>query len=332
MADYISDRLDVYTRVTNKIVEAIEAGADRWDMPWHVPANMGYPVNAASGKAYRGVNILTLWVESQLKGYSDPTWATYKQWQALGKQVAKGEKSTIGVFWKRFDDVSDDACHDDEQTEPDRMGRTRMMARGFSLFNACQTEGYEPPQLPAKPNHERIESAEAFFRSAGASIRHGGSKAFYHPTNDFIQMPPFDAFRDPIAYYSTLAHESTHWTGHRSRLDRDLKGRFGDESYAAEELIAELGGAFLAATLGLTPEPRPDHAAYIQSWLKILKNDNRAIFTAASHAQRAADYLHDKQSPAPTPEPPDPGDGLRTPHRPQAPVAVLHRRLLRPGL
>ena len=332
MADSFSDRVDVYTRVTNQIIDAIEAGADRWEMPWHVAENTGYPVNALTGKAYRGVNILTLWVESHLKGFSDPTWATYKQWQELGKQVSKGERSTTGVFWKRLEDNSEDGRDGDQEAEPER-GQGRMMARAFSLFNAAQTEGYEPPALEPKPDHERIENAEAFFRAIGADIRHGGSKAYYHPTNDYIQMPPFEVFRDPEAYYATLGHESIHLTGHKSRLDRDLKGRFGDESYAAEELIAELGAAFLAASLNLTPEPRPEHAAYVQSWLKCLKADNRAIFTAASHAQRAADYLHSKQSPAPEPNPPrDPGGGPEQPTRPERPEPVLTRRLRAPGL
>lgn len=296
MAYHETDRADVYTRVTEKIITAIEAGEGSYSMPWHAPKNAGYPVNAATGHNYRGVNILSLWVESQLKGYGDPTWATYKQWQDLGKQVAKGEKSTIGVFWKRFDE-NVEATEGEEAEEGH--GRVRMMARAFCLFNACQTEGYEPPVHEPRPHHERIESAEAFFGALGADIRHGGGKAFYRPADDHIQMPPFDVFFDPIAYYATLAHEATHWTAHPSRLDRDLKGRFGDESYAAEELIAELGAAFVAASLELTPEPRTDHAGYIQSWLKVLRNDNRAIFTAAGHAQRAADYMHSLQE---TPE------------------------------
>ena len=287
MAEEAPDRADIYSRVTNKIVAAIEAGADQWAMPWHVPDNMGYPINAMTGKGYRGINILTLWIESQIKGYSDPIWATYRQWQELGKQVAKGEKSTMGVFWKRLEEPEDGTDDD----EPEEHGHVRMMASPFFVFNACQTEGYEPRGVEAKPHHERIASAEAFFGSLGADIRHGGKRAFYLPSGDYIQMPPFPAFVDPVAYYATLAHEATHWTGHSSRLNRELKGRFGDESYAAEELIAELGAAFLATSLHLTPEPRPDHAAYVQSWLKILKADTRAIFTAASHAQRSSDYL-----------------------------------------
>lgn len=300
-----ANRVDVYTRVTNKIVEAIEAGSQdgRWEMPWNVPEGMGYPINGVTGDAYRGVNILTLWVESQLRGYSDPNWATYIQWQSVGKQVRKGEKAAIGVVWKPWEPK-------DGQEQPvdaeEGENRRRMFGRAFALFNASQIEGYEPPVIPEVPEQPRIESAESFFASLGADIRHGGGRAFYQPAKDYIQMPPFAAFRDPIAYYATLAHEATHWSGAEARLARDLKGRFGDESYAAEELVAELGAAFLSASLGLTPEPRPDHAIYVQSWLKVLKNDTRAIFTASSLAQKAADYMHSLQGSSPAPRTPDP--------------------------
>lgn len=292
---YDLDRVDVYTRVTSKIVEAIESGSSggRWEMPWYVPEGMGYPVNAITGDAYRGVNILALWVESNLRGYTDPHWATYKQWQSVGKQVRKGEKAAIGVVWKPWEPKNGEA---DPQPSEDDGIRSRMFGRAFSLFNASQIEGYEPPPAQDAPEVPRIESAEAFFSGLGADIRHGGAKAFYRPSGDYIQMPPFPAFRDPVAYYATLAHEVTHWTGAEARLARDLKGRFGDESYAAEELVAELGAAFLSASLGLTPEPRPDHAIYVQSWLKVLKTDTRAIFTAASLAQKAADYLYALQT------------------------------------
>lgn len=288
------ERVDVYTRVTHKIIEAIESGSadGRWEMPWYVPQGLGYPVNAVTHEPYRGVNILSLWVESQQRGYTDPTWATYKQWQSVGKQVMKGEKAALGVVWKPW--VPKDGAPEQPENEGDE-NRVRMFGRAFYLFNACQIEGYEPPLVSDTPVPERIGPAEAFFAGLGADIRHGGSRAFYRPGEDYIQMPPFPAFRDPIAYYATLAHEATHWTGASSRLDRDLKGRFGDESYAAEELVAELGAAFLSASLGLTPEPRPDHALYVQSWLKALRSDTRAIFSASSLAQKAVDFMHELQ-------------------------------------
>lgn len=285
------DRSDIYSRVTDQIIKAIEAGADQWRMPWHaseVPLAM--PVNAVTGNRYRGINVVSLWAQSQDKGYLESTWATYQQWNSLGKQVAKGEKATLGMVWKPLDnalaETEETVDADGEETRP------RWMAKPFSLFNVAQLEGYEPPVHPDKPVMPKIDEAEHFFENLGIDLRHGGNRAFYMPSNDYIQMPAFDAFISPDAYYSTLAHESTHWTGHNKRLDRDLTGRFGTESYAAEELVAELGAAFIAADLGLSPELRADHAAYIQSWLNILKADSKAIFAAASLAQRAADYLN----------------------------------------
>ena len=304
MAKQSSDRADVYTRVTDQIIRAIEAGADDWKMPWHatdVPFAM--PVNAATGKRYRGVNVVALWSESHYKGYPEAIWATYRQWEELGKQVSKGQKAAIGVFWKQLDQA--DRTGDTNEGEQAEETKSRScLANAFALFNVAQTEGYEAPSLVDRPEVPRIEQAEQFFEQLGANIQHGGNRAYYRPSTDHIQMPPFEAFITPEAYYATLAHEATHWTAHKSRLDRDLSGRFGSESYAAEELIAELGAAFLSADLALSPEMRDDHASYIQSWLKILKADNRAIFTAASHAQKAADFLHGKQIAAePEPEP-----------------------------
>ena len=167
--------------------------------------------------------------------------------------------------------------------------------RGYSVFNAAQVDGYATPALPVLPEAERIDRAEAFFAALGADIRHGGSRACYVPSLDQIRMPLFAAFRDPVAYYATLAHEATHLTGHASRCNRHLRGRFGEEAYAAEELIAELGAAFVCADLALAPEPRPDHAAYVASWLRVLRGDKRAIFTAAAKAQQAADWMHAQQ-------------------------------------
>lgn len=292
---------DIYQTVTDRIVAAIEAGAGEWRMPWHGEPGASaavLPVNAVTKKPYRGVNVLNLWIAAQAAGYPAGIWATYKQWQDLGAQVRKGERATLIVFWKVFENDADedDADHEDGGEETGHE-RRRFMARGYHVFNCAQVDGYEAPALPASPEEpERIETAEAFFAGLGADIRHGGNRAFYAPGPDFVQMPPFPAFREPAAYYATLAHEATHWTGHARRCNRDLKGRFGSDSYAAEELVAELGAAFLCATLGLASEPRPDHAAYIASWLKVLKQDKRAIFTAAGKAQEAADWMHARQS------------------------------------
>jgi len=294
-----NERVDVYTRVTDQIIKALELGiANKWERPWRsTETTFHYPVNVATGKRYRGVNVIALWAESQLHGYAEARWGTFKQWSERGQSVAKGQKATFGVLWKPLDlETPNERSDDDHDGETDRS--RRWMSRAFPLFNAAQIEGYEPPpELPLPPQLQRIAHAEAFFSALGADIRHGGNHAYYRKTSDHIQMPPFAAFPDPLEYYSTLGHEATHWVGAEHRLARDLTGRFGTESYAAEELIAELGAAFIAADLGLSPDPRDENTAYLDHWLKILKSDNRAIFTAASHAQRAADYMHSFQAP-----------------------------------
>ena len=290
-------RADIYRRITDQIAAAIEAGAGKWRMPWHPGADGAAPVlpiNAATGKPYRGVNTVVLWATAQAEGYPSAVWATYRQWAELGAQVRKGERASPVVFWKMSDkDEQEDAGGD--AAEDGR--RSRVFARGYSVFNVAQVDGYAAPALLVLPEAERISHAEAFFTAIGADIRHGGNRACYVPCLDQIRMPLFEAFRDPVAYYAILAHEAMHLTGHPTRCPpRDLRGRFGDEAYAAEELIAELGAAFVCADLALTPEPRPDHAAYAASWLKVLRGDKRAIFTAAAKAQAAADWMHAQQN------------------------------------
>ena len=299
---------DVYTRITNQIIASIEAGADAFQMPWHSEGSVLRPVNAFNGKPYRGVNVLALWCAADEAGYSSDKWATYKQWQESGAQVKKGEKSSSIVFWKIFNPQQPDEAPPAPQGAADEDQHRRMMARAYSVFNAEQVEGYQAPPAPQpRPEVQRVAHADAFFQALGADIRHGGSRAYFKPSTDHIQMPDFAAFRDALSYYAILGHESIHWTGAEKRLHRDMSGRFGAEQYAAEELVAELGAAFLCADLGLSNEPRPDHAAYAASWLKVLKNDNRAIFTAAAKAQQAVDFAHSLQ-PQPTGEP-SPDDG-----------------------
>lgn len=282
------ERADVYQRVTNQIIAAIERGAGEWCMPWHkLAAETFAPVNVVSKKSYRGVNVLSLWATAAEKRYQSGLWATYPQWQQLGAQVRKGETSTVVVFWK-FDRLEEEAQSDDEE----KTERRSILARGYHVFNACQVDGFSSPPVEMLPPAQRIEKAERFFAQLGAEIRHGGNRAFYNKAGDYIQLPHFEIFKETTAYYATLGHESTHWSGAPGRLNRDLKGRFGDQSYAAEELIAELGAAFLCADLGIANEPRPDHAAYVQNWLKVFREDKRAIFTAASKAQQAVDWMH----------------------------------------
>jgi antirestriction protein ArdC len=192
------------------------------------------------------------------------------------------------VFWKFANDSTE--TQDDGAEHPASSSRL-IFTRGYAVFNSAQVDGYTVKSEPDMPMPERIHRADAFFQGIGATVQHGGNRAYYATDSDHIQMPPFQAFGENVAYYSTLAHEHTHWTAKGERCDRQLGKRFGDNAYAAEEFIAELGAAFTCAHLGLSTEPREDHAQYINSWLKVLKADKRAIFTAASKAQAAADFL-----------------------------------------
>lgn len=298
-------RLDIYQQITDSIIAAIERGADDFEMPWNSPQGNGLmPVNARTGKAYRGVNILALWAQAQDKGHQSNEWATYKQWAELGAQVQKGQKATMIVYWDKLQPKGGETITDEDGNTLTAQDEPRMFAKAYAVFNASQVDGYTPktpaaPVVLAAPG-ERIPEAEAFFDNLGATIRHGGNRAFYAPSADIIQMPLFESFKSVGGYYSTLAHEATHWTA--PRVGRELKGRFGDQSYAMEELVAELGAAFTMGNLGLSPdEPRHDHAAYIANWLEVLKGDKKAIFSASSQAQKAADFLLEQQ-PQPKPE------------------------------
>jgi antirestriction protein ArdC len=280
-------KTDIYERVTRQIIEAMERGAGSYRMPWHVTgADRFAPANAASKRPYRGINVLLLWLLAEHHGYTSGEWATYNQWQALGAQVRKGEKAELVVFW-RISERSREETDDQEEPASNRS----ILARGYHVFNAAQVDGYAPKAAPVLSESERVESAERFFAGLGFNVEHGGNRACYSPEEDVIHMPPFSCFRNAASYYSVLGHEATHASGAKHRLDRDLKPRFAEESYAMEELVAELGAAFLCSALGLANEPRQEHAAYLTGWLKVLRQDKRAIFTAASQAQKAVDWM-----------------------------------------
>jgi len=279
---------DVYARVTSQIVNAIEQGTGTWRMPWHTSGRFAFsPVNAVTHKPYRGVNVLALWAVAQSKGYDRGEWATYNQWQDRGAQVRKGEKSASVAFWKFADDSAESQDGEQEHSSRSRL----VFCRLYSVFNAAQVDGYAPKPDANAPIETRIESADTFFGRINARVAHQGNRAFYSPADDTITLPPFAAFFSPVDYYSTRAHETGHWTAKADRCNRELGKRFGDNAYSIEELVAELTAAFTLAHLGLSSEPRPDHAQYIASWLRVLKADNRAIFTAASKAQQAADFI-----------------------------------------
>lgn len=292
MTTSTTPRADVYARVTARIVADLEQGTRPWLKPWsvtHTAGRITRPLRS-NGQPYRGVNVLLLWGEAMAKGYSAPLWLTYKQAQELGAQVRKGETGSLVVYANSVTRTATNEKGEEQEREIPFM-------KGYTVFNAEQVDGlpahyYAQPAQPL-PAAQRIEAAERFTAATGATIRHGGNRAFYAPAQDVVQLPPFEAFKDAESYYATALHELTHWTGHTSRCARDFeKGhRFGSEGYAFEELVAELGAAFLCADLGITPEPREDHAAYLASWLKVLQGNTRAIFSAAAHAQRAADFL-----------------------------------------
>jgi antirestriction protein ArdC len=295
-----SARQDIYARITNQIVSALEQGVKPWTQPWNA-AHAAGPVSRPlrhNGQPYAGINVLTLWASAMERHYAAPVWMTFKQAIELGGHVRKGEKGSPVVYADKMVKTEDgDNGQDEERIIP--------FLKAYTVFNIDQIDDlpahyYARADQETNPD-ERIAHAERFFAATGFDIRYGGNSAYYVPSQDFIQMPPFEAFRDAHGFYSTLSHEATHATRIESRLDRDFgRKRFGDEGYAREELVAELGAAFLCADLGLRLEDREDHAAYIGSWLRILRNDSRAIFSAAAHAQRAVDFLRGLQPAAQT--------------------------------
>jgi antirestriction protein ArdC len=298
---------DVYERITGKIVADLEQGERTWFKPWnaeHAAGKITRPLRF-NGLPYNGVNVLMLWAEAVDRNYTAPIWMTFKQAKELCGHVRKGEHGSLVVFASTYTKTERD-----DQSGAD-VDKDIPFMKGYTVFNVEQIDGLPEPyyataQAPTLTSEERDAQLDAFFGATRADLRHGGNRAFYQIAQDFVQMPPFVFFRDTESYYATLAHEITHWTRHPSRLSRDMgRKSWGDAGYAMEELVAELGSAFLCADLGITPEVRDDHAAYIGSWLKVLKDDKRAVFSAAAHAQRAADYLQGLQPDA-APQPDDP--------------------------
>jgi antirestriction protein ArdC len=279
--------MNTYESVTARIIKALEDGSANpaaWKKTWKALSNAN---RSAANRPYRGINQLLLAISCDINGYTEPVWATYKQWQTFGAQVKKGEKGTSVVLWKTFEPKNQD---------PDAKKKKALVARDFTVFNRAQVEGDDikcPGLKPIEPiqTGDRMHAIDLKIEATGAVIRNGGDRAFYSPASDYIALPLFESFDTPESYYSVIAHELAHWSGAESRLNRDLSGRFGDSSYAAEELVAELSAAFSMALLGINSEPREDHGHYIANWLQILKEDSRAIFTASTKAQQATDYL-----------------------------------------
>lgn len=282
-------RFDVYERVTNEIIKAIEAGAGEYRMPWHHGSFL--PRNAGSKLPYRGVNLIALGSAARVRGFQSFFWATYRQWRKLGAQVRRGEKAAVIVFFKRADA--------DRNEDDDDAKRDRVIIRGSFVFNADQVDGWHHEAETHEDTIDHLDTVESFIGSLGAVIRYGGDAAYYHKPLDQIRMPNRQQFAGRSAraaaeaFYSVLLHELTHWSGHAKRLNRDLSGRFGTSAYAMEELVAELGAAFLCADLGISVQPRRDHAAYVASWLIVLRQQKTAIVSAAGAATTACRYLRE---------------------------------------
>lgn len=279
----------LYADVTAKIVAELEAGRVPWVQPWDgAKARLGLPRNAATANAYSGINILILWSAVIERGFTVQNWLTFRQALSLGGHVRKGEKGVTLVYAARFTPKAERerAAADGDEA------RSIPFLKRFTVFNVAQCDGL-PDDLLAPPailpESETVPAAEALITATGAAFHVGGAMAFYVPSLDRIEVPPQAAFHEPVNYYRTCFHELGHWTGHPSRLARDLSGRFGSRAYAAEELVAEMASAFVCAALGIVPTVR--HADYIASWLDLLRDDERAIFRAASLASKAADFL-----------------------------------------
>jgi len=315
--DQLKPKLDVHEAITAKIIAAIEAGAGEFQMPWHRPGvAFTLPRNALTDKHYRGSNVLVLWIDADEKKFEHQVWATYKQFEELGAQVRKGEKGSLIVKYGEWVPKNDSAVASGQpkrDQKEDEDGGKRLYAKAAYVFNIDQADAPAelrarllPASAPRVDLTERLEHVDAFIAATGAEFREGGQRAFYRHRGlsgegDFIQMPERNLFTGTAtstpteSYESTRLHELGHWSGADHRLARKFGERFGDKAYAFEELVAELAAAYLCAGLEITNTPRADHAQYIATWLEVLKGDTKAIFTAASLATRAVDYLYGLQ-------------------------------------
>ncbi|SFK81134.1 ArdC family protein [Methylocapsa palsarum] len=281
-------RRDHYQELTDTVVAALEAGTAPWRRPWDPDKSAGSatPVNAATGRRYRGVNTLVLGMSSLAFVSGDPRWCSYRQASERGWQVRKGEKGATIYFYKPLEvkDSSAPAGEDVLKIVP--------LLRIFTVFHASQIDGvpeFITPNAP-KPLQKRIEDADLIMKASGVTLRTGGDRAFYSPATDHIQLPPDASFHSPEDWAVTALHELSHASGAAHRLNRDLTGRFGSSAYSREELRAEISSMYVGSEIGI-PTAIPNHASYIQSWIKILKEDKREILRAAADAQKIADYI-----------------------------------------
>jgi antirestriction protein ArdC len=283
---------DTYQSVTNTIIAALEAGTPPWVHPWRNGSSDMVPANLASGRRYRGINVLLLNLQAMHCGYQSNRWLTFQQARVLGANVRKGAHGTEVVLFKLFEPGVDNNPGEALATNATDKSRVIPLIRSFTVFNAAQIDNLPQSLIPVPVQvheWEACETAESILACSGADIHHGGDRAFYSPSLDRIQLPERSAFVSACQYYQVALHELTHWSGAENRCNRPLLGRQHIEAYAFEELVAEMGSAFLTDHCGLAGVLQ--HASYIESWLAALKNDKRLIFSAASLAQRAADYL-----------------------------------------
>lgn len=284
-------KTDIYAEVTDKVLASLESGTVPWVRPWsNEPGNSALPYNAASNRAYSGINTLSLMLSAQARGFPRNGWMTYKQAQEIGAQVRKGAKAEHAIYWKQLD-VADNS----PSAEPGTKKKIPLL-RCFNVFNLAEIENLpahlvaQPPAMPSD-----FDRAEKFCAATGAVIEHGSNQAAFIPSADKVTLPNPQQFKNSANYYATKLHELVHWSGAKSRLERTFGKRFSDDAYAVEELVAEMGSAFLCAHLGIDGELQ--HPSYLAHWVRILREDNRAIFKASAEAAKAADYLRQFSEP-----------------------------------
>ena len=285
---------EVMADVAARLVAAMEAGAGDWSMPWRTIGDRGWPTNAVTGARYRGGNVLALAMATVQRGYPTAQWATFKQWASCGGQVRRGERGSHAIFWHITTTLAtaegdDSASAEDSSDDVASAGRVGW-ARSFTVFNAAQVDHADPTD-PTDTAVGADLATDGWFAAIPATVIVGGDRAYYHPAADTVHVPALELFDSPDAAYATRAHELAHWSGHPDRLAREFGRRFGDRAYAVEELVAELSAAFTCATVGIATVARLDHAAYLAHWCQILREQPNVLWTVASRAQAATEYL-----------------------------------------
>jgi antirestriction protein ArdC len=280
---------DVMAATVTHLIGRMEQGVELGTLPWHHDGTIGMPHNSITKNVYRGGNLITLWFTGSEHGWASNEWATFKQWQQIGATVRKGERGTRLVYWGTLTtDTDTTETTNGEQADTPAKAKSRQFAKTFVVFNAAQVDGLDLSGPNADPPTGDVAR---WFDAIPATVEWGKGRPCYRPACDRVTMPHPDAFRDPDAMWATLAHELAHWSGHASRLDRTFGARFGDDTYALEELVAELSAAITCAVVGIATTFRDDHADYLAHWCRVLKADPSILWTVAGKAQAATDHL-----------------------------------------